>query len=385
MKWNFEKLIKRVMKISHLSALSAGIVSDNKLVWKKGYGLYDRKNNKKADETTIYLMSSLTKSITATAVMQLFERNYFNLDDDVNNYLPFILRNPNFPNIPITIRMLLSHSSSLGSEEGDLYAKTQMPSGEKDIIHNYYTRIIPANLKIDNYPNPFLKEYLIPGGIYNRALVWNNIKPGKVMVYSNIAYGVLGYIVELLTKQSFEKYCQKNIFKPLDMIDTSFFLSNLDIKRIALSYEYKSGKYIPIIPYTFLAYPSGSLRTTIKDLANFIIANMNDGMFNDFSLLKKENIKEMHTVQCQKTYHNFKYGLGWQIKGKSTSNKILFNTGGFWGVRAKMIISKYDKIGILFFANVNPFDSRKTGKILRRYLTDTMIEQLLFRKAFHNY
>jgi CubicO group peptidase (beta-lactamase class C family) len=385
MKWDFDKLIKKSMKIAHLSALSTAIVVNDKMVWAKGYGLYDRENNKEADEKTIYLMSSLSKSITATAVMQLYEKGYFALDDDVNNHLSFNLRNPHYPDAPITFRMLLSHTSSLGPEEGDLYAKTQMPAGEKDILQNYYCGIIPGDLKVENYPYPFLKDYLVPGGIYNRPLVWNNIPPGEVMVYSNIGYGLLGYLVELLTGQSFEEYCQKNIFKPLDMKDSSFILSNLDINRVAVSYEYRSRNYIRILPYSFLVCPSGGLRTTVLDLSNFLMAYMNGGVNNGTRILKEETINEMHTVQCQKTYHDFSYGLGWQIKGKSSSNQFIFNTGGFWGVRAKMKFSPYDKIGIIFFTNVNPFDSKKIGKMLRRYIADTLIDELLFRKAFLHY
>jgi len=382
MKWNDEKLLKRAMKIAHLSALSAAIVIDDKKVWSNGYGLYDRENKKKANDETIYLMSSLSKSITATAIMQLYEKGYFDLDEDVNNHLPFNLRNPYYPNIPITFRMLLSHSSSLAPEEGNLYAASQLPSGKKDILQNYYCRIIPANIKVLDYPDPFLKEYLVKGGLYYRSLVWNKIPPGKVMVYSNIAFGVLGYILELLTKQSFDEYCQKNIFKPLNMENSSFLLSNLDYNKVAVSYEYKSGKYFPLIPYTFLVYPSASLRTSVKDLSSFLIAHMNDGLYKKNRILKEENIKEMHTIQCKKTYHDFYYGLGWQIKGRSFKNQFIFNTGGFWGVRAKIKFFIDDKIGIIFFSNVNPFDSKKISKNIRRYLADMFIDEILFRKAY---
>ena len=187
MKWNFEKIIKKAMKIAHLSALSAAVVVNDKMKWAEGYGLYDRENKKAATEETIYLMSSLSKSITATAVMQLYEKGHYDLDDDVNEYLPFKLRNPFHKDAPITFRMLLSHTSGLALEEGDLYAKTQISTRKKDILQNYYCGIIPANLKIHNYPDPFLKEYLVPGGIYYRPLIWTKSSPGEIMVYSNIS------------------------------------------------------------------------------------------------------------------------------------------------------------------------------------------------------
>lgn len=377
-----EKHILKQMKTAHLSALSTAIVVKDKTVWTKGFGLYDREKNKLADEKTIYLMASITKTVTATAVMQLYEKEYFDLEEDVNDYLPFSMRNPRYPDTLITFRMLLSHTSGLSPEEGDLFFKK---SFKPEALPNYYIRVIPANLKVENYPQPFLKDYLVPGGMYYRSRVWNNIPPGEEMAYSNIAYGVLGYLVEILSGKSFEEYCKENIFKPLDMKDSSYIIDNVDKKRLAIPYDFQSGEYISILPYTFLDYPSGSLRTTVLDLSHLLIAHMNGGAYNDVRILKKENIEEMQTIQCHKTKHKFKYGLGWQITGRSPSNKFIFNGGGFWGVYAKMKFSPYDKIGIIYFANAAPIMDNKIRNFISKRSAHKSLEGLLYKKAFLDY
>ena len=115
----FDKKIEFFMKLSLFPSISACIIKDDNVIWSNGYGYYDIDNKKQATENTIYNIASISKTITGTAIMQLYEKKLFDLDQDVNDFLPFELRNPYFPDEPITFRMLLSHSSSLNSELSD--------------------------------------------------------------------------------------------------------------------------------------------------------------------------------------------------------------------------------------------------------------------------
>lgn len=199
----FDRLIDRLMDRGHFSALSAAIVHDGETSWTEGYGLYDRANEKEASDRTIYLVASISKTVTATAIMQLWEQGLLSLDADVNRYLPFSLRNPHHPDEPITIRMLLSHQSSLATDPPGLW-DVGMPC-------------IPGNLSIDGYPMPFLEDYLTPGGTQYRPDVWTTAVPGEEMHYANMGFGVLGCIVERVSGMSFEAYCQQHLFTPLGM------------------------------------------------------------------------------------------------------------------------------------------------------------------------
>ncbi len=139
----FDLTIKLLIKLIGYSSLAACIIKDNQIIWSIGYGYYDRSELKHATTDTIYNLMSISKTITGTALMQLYEQGLFELDDDVNTFLPFDLRNPNFPDDPITFRMLLSHTSSL-----------YCPS------YDYYWNNFSGDPPFNFYPEQFLKEYL---------------------------------------------------------------------------------------------------------------------------------------------------------------------------------------------------------------------------------
>ncbi len=355
----FDKIMLKLMEIAHMSALSAVIVKDNEVVWTKGYGLYDRERNKEADEETIYLVASISKTFTATALMQLYEKGYFDLDDDVNNYLPFSLRNPNHPDMPITFRMLLAHQSSLATEREDL--------------PTFFTRIIPGNLEVAGYPYPFLKDYLVSGGIHYKPGVWTNVPPGEEMYYANIGYSLLGYLVEILSGNSFGEYCREYIFEPLGMKNTSFRLANVNVSRVAVPYDFQLGEYYPILHYDLLDCPAGGLRTSVSDISHFLIAHMNGGVYNGIRILEELTVEEMHTVQYPSSNYAFEYGLGWQI-WKKGGNIHIGHTGGLFGVSTKMVFRESDKNGIIFFTNKEVYN-------IREVVVFSLIERLLFWKA----
>lgn len=352
----FDKIITKIMQFGRIPAMSAAIIKNKNITWAKGFGLYDVENEKEANKNTIYLVASISKTVTATAIMQLHEKGRFKLDDDVNEYLPFALRNPEYPNKPITFRMLLAHRSSLAEDPPAFYA------------------YIPGDFPLPSYPYPWLKEYLVPGGINYKPQVWTDKPPGYEMNYANVGYAVLGYLVELLSNQSFEDYCQENIFKPLDMKNTSFHLSGVNISRVAVPYVLQNNKLYPLLQYGIIDYPAGGLRTTVVALSHFLIANMNDGIYNGVRILSKESIDEMHKIQYYgNNRYNFDYGLGWQI-WKRGGETYIGHTGGLYGVATKMVFRKSDNVGIIYFMN-------RGVDGIKEWIAFSLMENLLFWKA----
>ncbi len=351
----FEKAITMLMQIAHMPALSAAIVKGNEVVWTKGFGIYDRENNKEVDKKTIYLVASISKTFTSTALMQLHEKGYFNLDDDVNGYLSFSLRNPNYPDEPITFRMLLAHQSSLAEDPPGFYA------------------YIPGDLEVEGYPYPWLEGYLVPGGINYIPQTWTGLPPGEEMNYANVGYGLLGYLIERISGKPFEEYCRENIFGPLEMNDTSFRLANVNASRVAVPYVFQLGGYYPLLQYGILVYPAGGLRTTVMDLSRFLTAQMNEGIYNGTRILSEESVNEMHTVQYPSKNYNFRYGLGWQI-WERPGETYIGHTGGLYGVTTKMVFRQSDNTGIIFFTN-------KEVNNIREVIAFSLIEKLLFWKA----
>jgi len=145
--------------------------------------LYEKGYFSLSNPDTIYVIASITKTIVGTTLMQLYEKGYFSLDEDVNNYFPFQLRNPNFPDEPITFRMLLSHTSSLNT----------------NTRNEYYWMNFSGDPPFSFFPEPYLEEFLIPGGKYYHEDVWSDTyKPGEHAMYANIGIHWICIILVLI-------------------------------------------------------------------------------------------------------------------------------------------------------------------------------------------
>jgi CubicO group peptidase (beta-lactamase class C family) len=347
----FDLKMKLFMKLTKYPSLSACVIEDDEVTWLKGYGYYDLENMKPATEETIYNIASITKTITGTALMQLWEQGLFNLDEDVNNYLPFNLRNPHFPDDPITFRMLLSHSSSLN------YATME-----------YYWFNFSADPPFSFFPYPWLEEFLVPNGKWYYPTCWSNMyRPGEVNMYANVGFDLIEYLVELISGEEFLTYCSNHIFLPLEMYNTSFNLSELDIDNVAIPYHYNNGEYLQINELEYLlgrytppdkywrirCYAAGGLYTTVSDLSHFFIAHMNGGVWNDIRILKEDTVDEMHRIQSPGNIdHSYFYGLAWLFQNQVGFNVTLSgHTGGNYGVSTVMLYFPDENVGIIYFTN----------------------------------
>lgn len=323
------------MKFSHKPSISACIIKENSVVWSKGYGFYNIHKNKQAKPDTIYLSASISKTVAATALMQLWEQGLFTLDEDVNNYLPFNLRNPNHPGKKITFRMLLSHRSSLANDN------TFWPC----------LSYIPGDPDIPEYPHPWLMEYLTPNGSAYSPRIWSNNEPGEKYAYANVGYSIIGYLVELISGKQFNQYCKKHIFEPLEMYNTSFRLKDINISNLAVPYEYKKGEYIPHPHYGIVVFhPAGSMMTSVQDLSHFLIAHMNEGIWNEVRILNKTTVNLMHKDHYT-SKKNEKYGLGWTIGRNIFGKKEISHSGGWPGVHTLMKYRIEDNTSVIFFTN----------------------------------
>ena len=347
----FDKTISFLMKLARYPSLSACIINDDEVIWSKGYGCYDLETNKASTEHTIYNIGSISKTITGTALMQLYEQGLFDLDEDVNDYLPFNLRNPHFPDDSITFRMLLSHTSSLDFDGID-----------------YFWLNFSADPPFEGYPYPWLKEHLLTGGKWYYPERWSKTyRPGDYALYANVNFDLIAYLVDLISGESFLEYCQDHIFSPLKMYNTSFNLSERDIENVAIPYHFHNGEYLQINELVYMLdnitppdkywrmhfYPVGGLYTTVSDLSHFLIAHMNEGVYNGVRILKKETVEQMHHAQPG---NQINYGLAWGNMGSSWLN-ITYSghNGAIFGVFTWMYFTPLENIGVIYFTNGDPY------------------------------
>jgi CubicO group peptidase (beta-lactamase class C family) len=359
----FDLYIKTLMKIGHKPSIAAAIIHNDDVVWSQAYGYYDIEQEKKATIDTLYLQASVSKTVTATALMQLYDKGLFELDDDVNDYLPFELRNPNHPEISITIKMILSHHSSLAYDNLFWICLSYLP-GDPDVT---------------GYPHPWLENYLVPGGSAYSSSTWTNDKPGEKYYYANIGFSIIAYLVELLSGQNFNEYCKEHIFQPLDMPNSGFRLKDHNVEDIAVPYEYKNNQYFRHPHYGIhVLYPAITLRTSVEEFSHFIIAHMNGGIWNNVRILNESTVELMHTAHYSpRERHN--YGLGWTITNRLFGKDTYGHSGGYVGVHDLVTIIPDDNIAVILFSN--ELDSELLATRTERKAFNA-INDALFRKAY---
>jgi CubicO group peptidase (beta-lactamase class C family) len=288
---DFDGEIKKEMSTYKIPSLSACVIKNDKIVWERYYG-NSAVNNSLPDSGSIYAIASVSKTIIVTAVMQLFEQGLIDLDDDINDYLPIAIRNPNHPTIRITVRMLLTHTSGLA-------------------------------WPVDDYEVPGFYDY------YDER-----------ELYSNIGTALLGYLVEVVSGTDFNSYCEQNIFNPLEMYYTSYAYADLDMDKVVKKYW---ENYQQIEPYRQLSFPAQSLKTTMEDYSHLLIAYMNGGIYNGSRILQENTTDQILQI------HNPASGrcLIWQ-KGVGD---WYAHSGGEPGAATRVEFHPEKKVGLIIFSN----------------------------------
>lgn len=338
---DLENNLDDLLAQTDFNCISVGIIRNDQLAWVNSFGSIPNNPN------LIYGIASITKCFTATAILQLHDRDMLNLSDDVSKYLPFQLRNPNHQNTPITIKMLLSHTSGLAG------------------THSHFTNFTGTDLfpkvglTVENYPplTEFLETHLISEGTYYSASCWSTNAPGTVFRYSNTGYGVLGYIIENISHQNLTDYFQSNIYTPLNMSNIGFSHLSFNQDNLITPYHWDEnlggdqGYYMELPLYSIVPLGNTGLMASIPDLAKFFIAHMNEGLYGDTRLFNTSSVNLMHTPILSN------YGMGWHIDPEKGQG----HTGEEWGYRIEL---RYfppgeiapEKIGIIFMGNVGGND-----------------------------
>jgi CubicO group peptidase (beta-lactamase class C family) len=326
------KVIEAEKGIQDLNSVSFCVVKEDSLLWTYADGYADKEAKKLATTDTRYLIASVSKAVTAVAVMKLVEQNKLLLDEDINTYLPFQVRNPNFPNNPITTRMLLNHSASISDAH---YANFDFYSWNVDC---------PTPL------GAFLNDFFSTNGQFYSPNSFYKYTPGLQGNYTNMGYALLGYMVERAANQPFDEYCKQHLFLPLAMTKTEWRLKNTPISDLAIPYSPTQTSSTP--HYTFPDYPNGGIRTTPTDISKFMRMLMNEGVFNGSQILSNQTIDliKTRTLTLNRGGLSFDFGLGLyytSIKGTT----LYGHGGGEQGTSTAMHFDPTTKVGVVVFTN----------------------------------
>lgn len=335
---------------NHIPGLAVSVIRDGALKWSEGYGWANLERKIPMTPATIQNIGSVSKPIVATVVMQCVERGIFSLDDDINDYLPFSIRNPGHPDVAITFAQLLSHTSSIA--DGSSYGRAYQCG--------------TSSISLDNW----IEGYFQPNGAYHHATEnFHAWPPGEQYEYNNVAFAVLAYLVQLTTGTPFDDYCREELFAPLHMPGTSWLVKNIDTSRHATPYAHVTkgkidspnwggvelgllngeqppagfeGLYADCV-YDHPNFADGFLRTSVAELSNFQLMLIANGTFNGHQVLPEKTIRRMFSGR----------GITWHTRELSDGRKVWRHGGGDPGISTLFEFHRETAQGVIVFANTH--------------------------------
>ncbi len=273
--------IQNAFDASGIPSIQAAIIINDEMVWAKGYGEQPTLN-------IVFRTGSVTKTLTAAAFVKLNETGIINLDDDVSDYLPFQVRNPNEPGTVITIRMVLEHKAGMKT-----YYQFNQPWISAEMLQLFddlnYTPSIPVPSW--NGVRLPLKDIINSTNI-NDPELWHD-STGN-FAYSNTGYFFLSFLLEHITGGKWSDYINDTILAPLGMSETKFNVTEYT-QPIATPYlKLDNGTLIALPVYKDYGYGAGGLMTTASDFSKFVIAITNEGWFGDVQVFQPGYVSIMN-------------------------------------------------------------------------------------------
>lgn len=365
---NIDSIIKKEIDEHRVAGGAALIILDGKTIYNKAFGFSDMASKKKMETNSIFRIASQTKAIVSIALLQLLEKNKIGLDDPIEQFIPAfsnqkvaLFRRDSIELVerkrPITIRDILTHQSGISS--GDEHPKL-MPLFKK------YGLDKMLNMGYKN-----LEEEI--NQIAKMPLAH---QPGERFSYG-LSTDVAGRLVEIISGMSLGNYLEKNIFRPLGMHDTYFYLPKNKHDRLVKVYtQFSADSLQELSPSLFPVdyakqndngYYSGigGLVSTTEDYGKFLVCLLNNGKYKNKTLLSKQSMTTFLTNQLgDKTFvfggkpslNNFGLGVGLTtVKGQAINNASVGSF--FWGgaFNTAYMVDPGRKLITLFYFQKAPF------------------------------
>ena len=294
--------------------LSVVFIHDNEIAYVHHWGVKNLETGEPLTDSTLFRVASISKTFTATGVMQQVEQGVLSLQDDASDLLGYPLRHPDYPDVPITLEMLLSHTSSLNDDGG-----------------------------------------------------FNAYAPGQGYQYCDRNFTLCGQILERTSGERFDDYIARHIIQPLGL-HGSFCVDSLDRRLLASLYQWNGEEYLctdgnayaprseHLQRYTmgedaWVFAPASGLKMSALDLARYVQMHMNYGATPDgVRILKEETSRNMQ--QPRSYVGNEHYGLGLlQNSTYGDSITLTGHLGGAWGMRGAIFFRPDEKYGFVILSN----------------------------------
>jgi CubicO group peptidase (beta-lactamase class C family) len=340
-----ETHIKSIMHQFDVVGLAVVVVKHNRVIYTNSFGLKNIESNSPLANNDLFRIASISKSFSATSVMQLMEAGKISLEDDVSDLAGFKIRNPKYPDKVITLKMIMSHTSSLNDSQGYF---------SFDVIN-------PAK-------NP------------SWASCYSDYAPGAGYRYCNLNYNLVGAIIERKSGERFDLYVKHHILDRLKLYG-GYNVDSLDKSRFATLYEYDSAtkrftsdsmayvsrseqiKNYAMGYSTPLFSPTGGMKISAPDLARYMMMHMNKGGYKGVRIMKKKSSILMQTkISEQEGYGLAIMNLDNLIPGKVMTG----HTGSAYGLFSAMFFQPKEKFGMVVITNgCNPVYTNDINTVLR--------------------
>jgi len=340
-----ESFVPERMKKGKIPGVSVAVVSQDEVVYAAGFGVRDETRGLPATADTLYGIGSCTKSIVAMSILQLQEKGKLKVGDPVSDYVPLKI---GLPDRPVKIHDLLTHSPgipNLGTVGITLYRylgpETGIPWGSSE---DFYRFVNGAGGEIA-------------------------FEPGQRFFYLNTGYEILGHVIQEVSGMSFDSYVEENIFKPLKMTRATFSKGKLlkDPDRLTPYRKKQDGALEATdFPYpdvaenpgfSFLAASGGAL-SSVRELTNYLRANLNGGILDGVRVLSPESMEifqHPYVERPREYWGKHSYGYGWNITEGFFGHNMVSHSGSILVSTAYQAMIPDLKIGIAAASNITGF------------------------------
>ncbi len=318
--------LERLRSRAQVPALSACLVEEAHVVWCTAIGLADADAGRVVQEDTAFLLASVSKSVTATLVLQQRDAGHFSLDTSADEFLPFAARHPDGP---IRVLDLLTHHAAIA---------------DSDVMDSYYVDGADPSISLE----AVVQGYFTPGGAYYDAT--NNFQPwspGDDFEYSNMGFALAGYVAEFAAGEDLTQHSQTALFEPLGMTNTSWRLADFSDEALARPHVSRDE---PIEHYTFADYPNGGLRSSAPDMAHWLATLLNGGTLDDQQILQASTVTEMFERHADDGAAGT--ALGWFLDERSDGGWRMHD-GGEVGATTSMGLHPERGVGFIALTNGN--------------------------------
>jgi CubicO group peptidase (beta-lactamase class C family) len=303
-----------------IPGMAMGIIQDGQIAHVQGFGIADSTGRAVTPQTPFYI-GSVTKSFTALAVMQLVEDGKIDLDATVQTYLPWFTLADKDASAKITVRHLLTQTTGIAEKEGNRVWASQLELEEQ-----------VRQLDMIKLSHPV----------------------GSTYEYCNLNYMIAGLIVEKASGQSYADYVTENIFEPLEMVHSYASREPARADGLAQGHIYIFGRVFsddgPMPPAIL---PAGALSASVEDLSQYAIAHLNEGRYQDKSIVSPQGMAELHAPAISQGGEGY-YAMGWNV-GNADGISYLVHAGDAGRNHAIVILMPDRNSGLILLSNASGF------------------------------